>query len=160
MKISVNRISIFILSLFIPQFAGLIGSIVTFPAIDTWYKTLNMPPIAPPNWVFGPVWTILYVLMGVSLFLVIKDGKSKKVEEATTYYFAQIIVNVLWSFAFFGLKSPLLGFLTILLLAFLIIMTIRKFASISKVSSYFLYPYIAWVSFATILNFWIYLLNS
>lgn len=149
---------ILIISILISQLAGVIGTLFSTPAIPIWYATLEKPFFSPPNVVFGPVWITLYTLMGISLFLV-WTSKSKKKERALSYFFVQLGLNTLWSYLFFGLQSPLLGLVGILGLLVAIIVTIREFRKISKNAAYLLYPYLAWVTFATLLNFFIWLLN-
>lgn len=133
--------------------AGIVGSYFTFPAIPTWYATLIKPTIGPPNWIFGPVWTTLYVLMGISLYLIWQKGhKKKNIKYAVQLFSLQLLLNVLWSVMFFGLQSPLLALLEIVLLWLAIFATIRAFYRLSHTAAYMLIPYLAWVSFATILN--------
>jgi len=139
--------------------AAVIGSLFTFSSIPTWYATLNKPFFTPPGWLFGPAWTLLYILMGISLYLVIKDGFTKKSSNAVTYFWVQLMLNALWSVIFFGLKSPLFALVEIILLWTAIFMTIKKFYPISKTAAWLLIPYICWVSFAAVLNFAIFLLN-
>jgi tryptophan-rich sensory protein len=139
--------------------AGAIGSFFTASSISTWYAGLNKPSFNPPSWIFGPVWTILYILMGVSLFLVVKRGFSKKNKLALKFFGVQLVLNTLWSILFFGLRNPLLAFVDIILLWIFILLTILKFYRISKWSSYLLMPYILWVSFASVLNYAIWMLN-
>lgn len=142
------------------EFVGIISTPFTLAAIPTWYSTLNKPPFSPPNWIFGPVWTTLYFLMGISAFLIWQKGlKKKQVKEALLYFVAQLFFNFIWSILFFGLKSPTLGLFDILVLWVLILVTMIKFYKISKPAAYLLIPYILWVSFATILNLSIVLLN-
>jgi len=142
------------------ELVGIISTPFTLAAIPTWYSTLNKPPFSPPNWIFGPVWTALYFLMGVAAFLIWKKGlKNKQVKKALTYFVAQLAFNFLWSFLFFGLHSPILGLLDILILWVLILITMIKFYKLSKPAVYLLIPYILWVSFATILNLSIVILN-
>ncbi len=137
-----------------------IGSVYTTPAIDTWYITLNKPFFNPPNWIFGPVWTLLYLLMGISLYLVWVTKTEKKAKRlGTIFFFIQLALNVLWSILFFGLKSPIGAFIGIILLWLAIYLTIRKFLEVSKLAGWLLIPYLAWVSFATILNLSVVLLN-
>ncbi len=146
-----------IIALIIPQLAGLLGSIFTSSAIPTWYSTLIKPSISPPNWIFAPVWISLYLLMGISLFLVWKKGfKDKK---AVTFFSIQLILNTFWSIIFFGLNSILFAFIEIVILWIFILLTIIYFYRISKIASYLLIPYILWVSFAAILNYLIFILN-
>jgi benzodiazapine receptor len=147
-----------IYSLIICLAAGAIGSLFTSSSIPTWYAALNKPFFNPPNWLFGPVWTLLYVLMGISLYLVWSRG-FKKNKDAITWFFVQLILNTLWSILFFGLKSPLSAFIEIILLWIAILVTLIKFHKISKNSAYLLIPYLAWVSFAAVLNFSIFYLN-
>jgi benzodiazapine receptor len=150
-----------IFSIFLCLFAGFIGSYFTTPAIPTWFATLQKPSFAPPNWVFAPVWTSLYILMGISLFLVWQKGREDKTVKAAIYLFAgQLVLNALWSFVFFGLRSPLLGLIEIIILWIAILATILSFMKISRTAAYLLIPYILWVSFASIVNFSIWSLNS
>jgi len=142
------------------QIAGIIGSIFTAPSIPRWYATLKKPDFTPPNWVFAPVWTTLFVLMGVSAYLVWNKGlENKNVKMALLIFSIQLALNMLWSFLFFGLKSPLYAFFEILILWLVILLTIVSFSTISKTASWLLIPYIIWVSFAAILNFYIVRLN-
>lgn len=140
--------------------AAAIGSAFTTGAIDTWYATLNKPFFSPPNWVFGSVWTMLYLLMGISLYLVwVSKAQQKAKRLAMTFFFIQLGLNALWSILFFGLKSPSAAFIGIVLLWLTIFLTIRNFLRISKVAGWLLIPYIAWVSFASVLNLAIIILN-
>ena len=142
------------------ELVGIGASIFTLTAIPTWYSSLTKPSFSPPNWIFGPVWTTLYFLMGVSAFLIWKKGlKSKKVKRALLFFLFQLFFNFLWSILFFGLHNPLLGLLDILLLLVSIIVTLITFYKISKTATYLLIPYLIWVSFATILNFSLIVLN-
>jgi translocator protein len=138
--------------------AGFIGSFFTITSIGSWYSTLNKPIFNPPNWLFGPVWTFLYFLMGISLYL-IWQNKNKTKKTALTYFFIQLALNTLWSILFFGLQTPLLAFVEIIILWAAIFLTIRYSYKISKTAAYLLIPYLLWVSFAAILNLSIYLLN-
>ena len=133
--------------------AGIIGSFFTVSAIPEWYATLNKPAFSPPNWIFGPVWTILYILMGVSLYLV----WVKKTVPAV--FWLQLILNALWSIIFFGMKNPTLAFVDIIALWVAIVLTIKAFSKINKLAGQLLWPYLAWVSFASILNLAIVILN-
>jgi tryptophan-rich sensory protein len=142
-------------------FAGFVGSIFTTPSIPTWYASLVKPAFSPPNYVFGPVWSILFLLMGISAYLVWKEGfGKKKVKIALKIFFVQLALNTLWSILFFGLKSPMVSLAEIILLWVLIFITIKKFYEISKIAGSLLIPYILWVTFASILNLSIVLLNS
>lgn len=142
------------------ELVGIISAFFTISAIPTWYTTLNKPPFSPPNWVFGPAWTLLYLLMGVSFYLIWRqDWKKKKIKTAGIFFLIQLGLNFLWSLVFFGLRSPLLGLINIVLMWILIAVTMRKFYPLSKLAFYLLVPYILWVSFATALNAAIVLLN-
>jgi len=141
-------------------FAGLLGSLFTFPSIPTWYATLQKPPFNPPNWVFGPVWTTLYLLMGIAAYLVYREGFDKKEVKAAIYAFAcQLCLNAAWSIAFFGLHSIAGGMATIVLLWLAIALNLVLFYRISRAAGLLLVPYLAWVSFASVLNFSVLLLN-
>ncbi len=147
-------------SLILCQLTGILGTPFTINAIPTWYATLNKPFFAPPNWVFGPAWTILYFLMGVSLYLVWQQGTSKKKNRTALKYFAaQLALNFIWSPIFFGLKSPALALVVILAMWVMIVLTIKKFYPLSRWAAYLLVPYLLWVSFATLLNAGILVLN-
>lgn len=140
--------------------AAFAGNFFTLPAIDGWYKELIKPPFNPPNSIFGPVWTILYFMMAISFYLVWTTKAAKKHKRKAMHIFlAQLLMNFLWSFAFFGLQQPFLGAIVIIALWGLIYKSIMYFKPISPLASYLLYPYLAWVSFATILNFSIVVLN-
>ena len=143
-----------IISIIVCELAGIIGSFFTTPAVRTWYPTLSKPSFNPPSWLFAPVWTTLFLLMGIAMFLVWKKDK-----RGLSIFFVQLFFNMLWSIMFFGLKSPLLGFMVIIILWVLILITIIKFFKISKPAGWLLIPYILWVSFATILNLAILIIN-
>lgn len=149
-----------LISIVICQGAGIIGSFFTTPNIPTWYKNLIKPAFAPPNWLFAPVWTLLFLLMGIALFLVWKRGwQNPPVRAAMTVFFIHLAVNILWSAVFFGLHSPIAGFFVIIALWLLIVLTMIYFSNISKLAGILLIPYLVWVSFASVLNFMIYRLN-
>lgn len=149
------------ISIIICLAAGFIGSIFTNRQIPTWYAALEKPSFSPPNWLFGPVWTALFILMGISLFLVWRNGLSQpSVKIALIIFIVQLLLNILWSFLFFTLRSPLTSFIEIILLWILILITILVFYPISKTAGILLLPYILWVSFASILNFSIWRLNQ
>ena len=142
------------------ELVGFLGTPFTISAIPTWYTTLNKPFFAPPNWIFGPVWTLLYLLMGVAFYLIWKQGwKKKKVKTAELFFLAQLTLNFIWSPIFFGLRSPLLGLIVIVVMWVLIVMTMKKFYPLSRLAFYLLVPYLLWVSFATILNAAVVVLN-
>lgn len=139
--------------------AGIIGSLFTFSSIPTWYASLNKPIFSPPNWIFGPVWTTLYALMGISLYLVISDKRKVIRKKALIVFGIQLLLNTTWSIVFFGLRDPLLALVNIILLWTAILFTIKYFYKINKFAGNLLIPYILWVSFAALLNLAIVLLN-
>ena len=147
-----------ILAILICLLVGFLGSIFTMSAIPTWYATLNKPFFSPPNWLFAPVWTTLYILMGISLYLILNKKKVDKT--AVMIFVVQLVLNFLWSIMFFGLHSPFLGLINIILLWLTIVWTIISFMKVSKTAGYLLFPYILWVSFASLLNLAVYLLNK
>lgn len=178
-----NKVIKFVISILICEGAGIIGSFFTTPAIPAWYAGLQKPFFSPPNWLFAPVWIILFFLMGVSLYLVwaknwkvqISENNSAKKawnpvseklwsgvwkeENAVAIFVLQLVLNILWSVIFFGLKLPSIAFAEILMLWFAILYAIVNFYRISKLAAYLLLPYIIWVTFAAILNFSILALN-
>lgn len=185
-KMTMYQAAILVGSIVICQLAGVIGSLFTTPAIPGWYATLNKPWFTPPSWVFFPVWTVLYILMGISLFLVLREGwelrDARNVVEAdpavkrslqeshilrirrdvrigTAIFFIQLVLNILWSGLFFGLQSPLYGLVEIVILWIAILATILWFWRISRPAAILLIPYIIWVSIATALNYGVYVLN-
>lgn len=140
--------------------AGIIGSIFTAPSIPTWYTTLVRPELSPPNWIFAPVWTTLFALMGVAAFLVWQKGLNRRdVKIALSIFIIQLILNTLWSIIFFGLQNPGVAFMEIIFLWLAILTTMITFAKISRVAAWLLVPYILWVSFAAYLNYSIWILN-
>jgi len=140
----------------VSELAGAVGAIFTTSAISNWYVNLIKPELNPPNWIFAPVWTTLYALMGISLYLVWKNNWKKN---ALIIFGVQLFLNALWSFIFFGLKLPGVAFFEILALWLAILYTIINFYRISKASAYLLLPYIFWVSFAAYLNYFIWIFN-
>ena len=140
--------------------AGIVGSFFTFNSIQSWYSLLVRPEIAPPNWVFGPVWIALYTLMGISLYIIlIKKTSRKKLSDAKAVFIIQLALNALWSIIFFGMRNPMLAFFEIILLWIFILLTFVKFYEIEKKAGYILIPYIIWVTFAMVLNYNIWMLN-
>jgi translocator protein len=148
-----------VLSILICQMAGIIGSVFTMPKIASWYTTLQMPWFTPPNWVFGPVWITLFTLMGISLYMIWEKKSDKRFRTSMYIFGAQFFVNIFWNFLFFGLESPMLGLVSIVILWALIALTIEEFYRISKKAGLILLPYIIWVSIATALNFYVFILN-
>ncbi|MGB8707334.1 MAG: TspO/MBR family protein [Dehalococcoidia bacterium] len=140
--------------------AGAIGSIFTRSDIPTWYATLEKPAFTPPNWLFAPAWTLLYILMGTAAFLVWRKGlENRQVRTALIVFLVQLILNALWSVVFFGLESPLCGLIVISILWIAILVTAINFFKISRVASVLMWPYLLWVTFAAVLNSSIWLLN-
>ena len=178
-----NNLVKFFISIIICELVGVVGAIFTTPEINGWYKGLNKPFFNPPSWIFGPVWTTIFVLMGISLYLVwIKKwmpqnkinfiGKKpwNKLSQKLLFgswqkaniiiiFWTQIILNVLWSVIFFGLHSPGAAFFELSMLWFAILFLIINFYRVSKTAAWLLLPYILWVSFAGVLNFFIWILN-
>lgn len=147
-------------SLFICLLAGFIGSLFTTPAITTWYATLTKPSFNPPNWIFAPVWTTLFILMGLALYLVWSRGLAERKNKIAFWLFRiHLLVNIFWSVAFFGLHNPGLAFGIIVVLWLMIAYLITIFYEINKKAGWLLLPYLLWVSFATLLNFAIWRLN-
>jgi len=153
-----NKIVKFLIAIIVCQLAGVIGSIFNIISLENWYPLLVKPSFNPPNWVFAPVWTSLFFLMGISLYL-IWTSKKKNKKIAINLFIVQLILNILWSALFFGLRCPLCAFIEIIVLWIAILFTIIYFYKISKISAYLLIPYIIWVSFAAVLNMFIFLLN-
>jgi tryptophan-rich sensory protein len=149
-----------VISILVCQLAGVIGGFFTASSVDTWYATLTKPSFNPPNGIFSPVWITLYLLMGIALFLVWKKGiQTEGVKTAIYVFGVQLALNTLWSILFFGLKMPLVAFIEIVILWGFILLTILKFKKISKLAGILLVPYLLWVSFAAVLNFFLWYLN-
>ena len=149
-----------IISVVTCELVGLLGTPFTIANIPTWYASLNKPFFAPPNWIFGPVWTLLYFLMGLAFYFIWKQGwQKKKVKAAGLFFGAQLVANFIWSPVFFGLRAPLPGLVVIMVMWSLIVITMKKCYSVSRLSFYLLIPYLLWVSFATLLNAAIVVLN-
>ncbi len=142
------------------ELVGFLGTPFTISAIPSWYITLNKPFFAPPSWLFAPVWTLLYFLMGISFYLIWKQGwQKKKINNAGRYFLAQLGINFTWTPIFFGLKAPWLALFVIAAMWISIVITMRKFYPLSRSAAYLLIPYLVWVSFATLLNAGIAILN-
>lgn len=153
-----KKIPKLIISILLPFLASAIGGFFTAGSVSTWYAALQKPSFNPPGWVFSPVWTTLYLLMGIALYLV-WTAKAKNKILAFTAFGIQLFLNALWSVLFFGLQKPLFAFIEIIFLWVAILLTIIYFYRINKISAYLLMPYILWVSFAAVLNFFIFYLN-
>lgn len=142
---------------------GYFSSLVTQESVNTWFPTINKPSFNPPGWLFAPVWTALYIMMGIAGGLVwheINSPRREEVKKAMLFFAIQLALNALWSYLFFGLKNPLLALIEIVLLWLLIYETYAKFGKINKISGYLFVPYLLWVSFASVLNASIWWLNQ
>lgn len=139
--------------------AAAAGSFYTNPALSSWYAGLEKPFFNPPNWVFGPVWTVLYFLMGISFYLIWISKNSRGKSFALRIFLLQLFLNFLWSYVFFGLQNPQLAFLVIITLLASIGFTIKLFYKNVRKAAYLLVPYFLWVSFASILNLFVAVLN-
>lgn len=147
------KLFIFIL---IPLLVGGIATFFTTSGVNGWYAIANKPTFNPPNWFFAPVWMALYIMMGIALFLVWKSEADKALKQASLILFAvQLVVNFLWSFIFFYAKQPGWAFADIIVMWLAILFTIALFEKISSTAAWLLVPYIFWISFASLLNFYV-----
>lgn len=157
----INNSAKLVIAVVVSELAGIIGAVFTTPSITGWYSGIVKPSFNPPAWVFGPVWTTLFALMGIAAFLIWKKGLDRRdVKIALAIFIGQLVLNTLWSIIFFGLHNPGLAFVEIIFLWLAILATIVSFAQISKPAAWLLVPYILWVSFAGFLNYTIWQLNS
>ncbi len=139
---------------------GFLSGFATQSSVDTWYAALNKPSFNPPNWIFAPVWTFLYITMGISAGLVWARGFYHIWVKTALYYFGfQLLFNALWSIVFFGLREPFWALIVIIILILLILATIKWFKIVSRTAAYLMIPYLIWVCFAMVLNFSIWQLN-
>ncbi len=151
----------FVISLLITLSIGTVAGFVTTPQIGNWYANLHKPSFNPPDWLFGPTWTLLYIMMAIAAYLVWeKRSKSTAYVSACIIYFIQLLFNFLWSIIFFELHQILGALIIIGLLFISIMMNIVAFKRINKAAAWLLAPYLLWVTFAGILNFNIYILNK
>lgn len=141
---------------------GYFSGMVTKSSVETWYPILVKPSFNPPNWIFAPVWSMLYVMMGVAAGLVWSRIEFEKevVKNALVLFAVQLALNALWFFLFFGLKNPMLAGIEIVILWLMIYETYVKFAKINTIAGYLFVPYLLWVSFVTVLNGSIWWLNK
>lgn len=149
-----------LISISIPLAVGGLSGYLTSSAINGWYATLNKPSFNPPNYLFGPVWTTLYTLMGIAYFLVwnsklVSENKNK----AYLFYWIQLFLNFMWSIVFFYYQNPAVALIIIVLMLITIVSTIFWFRKFSIVAAWLLVPYICWVAFATALNFELWRIN-
>jgi translocator protein len=156
---NLKNIGIFIGFVLIPVTVGVIASIATSSSVDTWFQTLEKPFFNPPEWLFAPVWTSLYVLMGISSYLIYTTAQSAMRILALDVYIMQLFLNFLWSWLFFWFKSPGFALFNIILLAVVIVIMIRRFYGIHKLAGILQIPYLMWILFATALNASIWYLN-
>jgi translocator protein len=156
-----NKVQLFklIASLTLPLGLGAIAGLFTAEAVPEWYVTLNRPSFNPPNWVFGPVWTTLYLLMGISLFLIWKQPASKGRNQAIFVFFLQLTLNFCWSFIFFYFNMIGFALIEIILLWMSIVIMLVLFYKTKPMAAYINIPYLLWVTFATILSASYYFLN-
>lgn len=155
-----NNVFKLIVAIVVCELVGVVGSLFTRSSIQGWYVRLARPELAPPNWVFAPVWTTLFALMGIAAFLVWRRGLgNRNVQVALGTFAGQLFLNALWSAIFFGLHSYGGAIIEIVFLWFAILATIIAFARVSKPAAWLLAPYILWVSFALYLNLMIWMLN-
>ncbi|MGB5691130.1 MAG: TspO/MBR family protein [Flavobacteriaceae bacterium] len=155
-----KRLTYIVISVIICLLVGFLSGFATQSSVDGWYVGLNKPSLNPPNWVFGPVWTVLYILMGVAAGLVWSKGIHHIWVKTALYHFSfQLIFNALWSVVFFGFNRPFWALLVILILLALILLNMKSFRVVSKTAAYLLVPYFIWVCFATFLNYKIWELN-
>ena len=139
---------------------GALSGFATQSSVDTWYPELAKPDFTPPNWLFAPVWTLLYILMGIAAGLVWARGLHHIWVKTALYYFGfQLLINGSWSLVFFGLQIPPVAMGVIIVLAVLIVLTIRSFRVVSKPAAWLMVPYLLWVLFASMLNLRIVQLN-
>lgn len=147
-------------SLGVSFLAGAIGSVFTTQALPTWYTTIDKPPLLPPSWLFAPIWTVLYVCMGIALYLIITASRQAHEKRMAYWLFGvQLVLNTLWSVAFFGWHMLWASSLLIVSLVILLVHIIRFFRPLSKPASYLMLPYLVWICFASYLTIGVVLLN-
>jgi benzodiazapine receptor len=141
-------------------FIGFLGALATQTSIGDWYLQLNKPSYNPPNWIFGPIWTVMYILMGISAGIIWSKGFYHRWVKTALYLFGfQLLLNAFWSLLFFGLKEPFWALIDIIALFVVLLFTFKWFKIVNKLAAYLLIPYIIWVAFAALLNFEIWRLN-
>lgn len=159
-NIRARDIGIMLVFIFGCELIGGLGGIVSASAIGTWYQSLHKPSYTPPDWIFGPAWTTLYAVMGIAAYLVWREGFGKRIVKAALFAFAiQLFFNALWSPLFFGLHSPLLAMVDIIFLWVALVITTAYFFHVITTAGLLMLPYLAWVSFATVLNYGLWRLN-
>jgi benzodiazapine receptor len=154
-----RKIFLFIVCLVVPLTIGAISGIANSSGLKDWYFNLNKPSFNPPNYLFGPVWSFLYLLMGVSFYLILQETKSPIRKKAISIFILQLFLNFLWSFLFFKFQLLGLAFIEILLIWLSILWMILEFKKLNKTAAYLQIPYLLWVSFASLLNGTIWWIN-
>ncbi len=157
-KIS-SDIAVFLIILALVFWAAAVGGYFTSTSAGTWYKTIERPAFSPPNWLFGPVWTFLYISMIISAFVFYKSAPIRKAPTAAGFFLFQLVLNGVWPWLFFARQDPQAGFIELLFLVAAVIVTILLFYRQSKTAAVLLVPYLLWISFASVLNGWIMLNN-
>jgi tryptophan-rich sensory protein len=158
MKPNIPKLALCIGWCFVFAFAG--STFTPVPGSEWYYHVLNKPSWNPPDWLFPPAWSLLFLLMGIALYLVVQQSSEKtNIRGALIVFGVQLLLNLGWSASFFGLHSPLIALVVIVLLWLAILLTILKFKAVSPLSGYLLIPYLLWVTFASVLNFTIWRLN-
>ena len=160
MKAKTKNVWLLVFSLALPLLVGFLGSVFVRSNIIAWLVCLEKPVFSPPNWLFIPIWTILLVLMGLAFYLILRDGKnSRYFEKAIIFFGAQLILILYWPLLFFYVYSPFFAFIDIFLLLIIVIFNFYYFYKIKKTAAYLLLPQVIWVTFATVLNYFVCLLN-
>jgi tryptophan-rich sensory protein len=155
-----KKILLLVIALGICLLAGYIGSYYTTPELPTWYASLHKPDITPPAWVFAPLWTVLYIFMGISLYWIFETGiKTQDAKLGLILFIFQLVLNVGWSFLFFGLHSTFFSFLIIVMLWAVLLCTLVQVFRVSIPAAAILFPYFCWISFAAYLNYAMLILN-
>ena len=147
------------LFIFLPLLVGYLSAQLSGVSFSGTYSQLNKPVFSPPAWIFAPVWTILYILMGISAYLVWKERERMKIRNQMAFFFIQLVLNFFWSIIFFGMGNYLWALIEIVVLLVAVTIMIITFFKVSKTAAYLLLPYLFWVGFATILNFTVWLIN-
>jgi tryptophan-rich sensory protein len=156
----INNFSKCFIAIVLVEGVGILSGFLTSASVTTWYIGLEKPALNPPSWIFGPVWTMLYLLMAIAAFLIWKKGlQNKEVKVALILFIFQLVLNFFWSIIFFYLHNPAWAFVEIVVLWLTIIATIFVFFKVNRLAAYLLLPYILWVSFAAYLNYGIWMLN-
>ena len=155
-----KKLTYIVISVVICLLVGFLSGFATQTSVDSWYESLNKPFFNPPNWIFAPVWTTLYIMMGIAAGIVWSKGLHHIWVKTALYHFSfQLIFNAMWSVVFFGFNQPFWALLVILVLLALILLNMKSFRVASKTAAYLLVPYFIWVCFATLLNYKIWEMN-